>query len=107
MLEPMQFFAAAAAHSVTDNLRQIPTEFWLKLLLGIVVLVAIVIVLRKLAKVNKVVLAITVLLVLFFVGMNWIYERNEPAWATPVVQWLAGYFPSKGTPGKIPASGGR
>jgi len=93
----MQFLAAAAAQSSGGRLDQVPTEFWLKLLLGIAVLVGVVIVLRKLAKVNKVLLAIGVMLVLSFVGFSWIYERNEPAWATPVVQWLAHYFPSKET----------
>jgi len=71
-------------------------EFWLKLALGIVVLIVAVIVLRKIAKVNKVVLGIIVLLVITFTGFNWIYQRNEPAWATPVVQFLSNYFPSKG-----------
>jgi hypothetical protein len=30
------------------------------------------------------------------VGFQWIYERNEPKWATPVVEKLANFFPSKG-----------
>jgi uncharacterized membrane protein (Fun14 family) len=88
----MQFLAAAAV----DRVKQIPTEFWVKLAIGVGILIGVVIALRKLAKVNKVVLGVVVLLVLSFVGFNWIYERNEPAWATPAVQWLAGFFPSKG-----------
>jgi hypothetical protein len=94
MDEPMHFLAAA--QSSTSRLGQVPAEFWVKLALGIAILIGVVIVLRKLAKVNKVVLAVIVVLILSFVGFNWIYERNEPAWATPVVQWLANYFPSKG-----------
>lgn len=97
------YFLAAAANAGTTSAgrwREIPPEFWWKLALGVAVLVAAVILLRKLAKVNKVVLGVIVLLVLSFVGFNWIYERNEPAWATPVVQWLANYFPSKGVPQK-------
>jgi len=45
---------------------------------------------------NKVVLTVIVLIVLSTIGFNWIYQRNEPAWATPVVEKLAGFFPSKG-----------
>lgn len=93
----MQFLAAAAASkSSADRLREISPEFWVKIGLGILVIVAVVIALRKLAKVNKVVLTIIVLVIVSIVGFNWIYERNEPAWATPAVQWLANYFPTKG-----------
>jgi hypothetical protein len=67
----------------------------MKVGIAIVVLIVAIVVLRKLAKVNKVVLAIGTLLVLSIVGFNWIYERSEPAWATPVVNWLANYFPTK------------
>ena len=97
----MQFLAAVTASSSSGRLSQIPTEFWLKLLLGVAILAGAVIVLRRLARLNKVVLAIGVLLVLSFVGFSWIYERNEPAWATPAVQWLAHYFPSKETVKKL------
>lgn len=92
--------AAAAASSTTDRLREIPLEFWLKIGAGIVGLVLIVLFLRKVAKMNKLVLTIIVLLVSSFVGFNWIYERNEPDWASPGVSWLAGFFPSKG---KLPS----
>jgi hypothetical protein len=93
----MHFLAAAAAtKSSAERLRDIPPEFWLRIGIGILIIVAVVIALRKLAKVNKVVLAIVVLLVVSIVGFTWIYERNEPAWATPAVQWLANYFPTKG-----------
>ncbi len=88
--------AAAAASTSADKLRQIPKEFWIRMGLGILAIVAAVVLLRKLAKVNKVVLTIVVLLVCSIVGFNWIYERTEPAWATPAVNWLAGFFPSKG-----------
>ncbi len=94
----MLFLAAANAASQTaaDKLRQIPMEFWWKIGIGIAALFVAVIVLRKVAKVNKVVLAVGVLIVTSMVGFNWIYERNEPSWASPAVQWLAGFFPSKG-----------
>ncbi len=70
-------------------------ETWLKLGGGIVALIVAVVLLRKLANMNKVILTVIVLLVSSFVGFSWIYERNEPAWATPVVERLAGFFPSK------------
>ena len=88
--------AASAPTSTAERLKQIPFEFWWKLALGILALVALVFVLRKVAKMNKFLLGMIVFLALTFLGFNWIYERNEPAWASPAVSWLAEFFPSKG-----------
>ena|SRR5438067_1832405 len=94
----MPFLAAtmSATQVVTERLHEVPIEFWGKIGLGVVVIVVTVILLRKIAKVNKVFLAVGVFLVFTIVGFNWIYERNEPSWASPAIQWLAGFFPSKG-----------
>ena len=88
--------AAVAQTSAMDRLSQIPGQFWLNLGLGVVALVVLVIVLRKVANVNKVFLGVGVALALTIMGFSWIYERNEPKWATPAVHWLAGFFPTKG-----------
>ena len=55
------------------------------------------ILLRKLAGAKKIILSIVTLVILSMIGFNWIYERTEPAWATPVVEKLANFFPSKGS----------
>jgi apolipoprotein N-acyltransferase len=103
----MNFLAvtpAPAAATTIDKLKAIPPEFWLRLGVAVVALILLVIVLRKVAKMNKVVLAAVTFVVVTIVGFNWIYERSEPAWATPVVSFLANWFPTKGPPGKtIPA----
>jgi hypothetical protein len=104
----MHFLAAAAAgKSSAERLRDIPPEFWIKIGIGILVIIAAVVALRKLAKMNKVILSIVVLLVVSIVGFNWIYERNEPEWATPAVNWLANYFPTKDAIQAGPGSGVR
>ena len=90
----MQIFAAAL--SSMDRLRQIPVEFWLRLSIGFVAIFVIVFVVRKIAQTNKVMLSVGVFLALTIIGFNWIYERNEPKWASPAVHWLAEFFPSKG-----------
>ena len=95
----MSLFAATTANpSVTERVSQIPMEFWLRIGRGLLIIVGVVIILRKVAKVNKVLLGVIVIVGLSMVGFNWIYQRNEPAWATPAVQWLAGFFPTKGRP---------
>lgn len=87
---------AAAAPSVMDRLKGIPPQFWLRLGLVVLAIIAVVFVWRKVAGANKVILAVVGGLVLSFVGFNWIYQRNEPSWATPAVSWLGGFLPSKG-----------
>lgn len=107
----MQFLAATAAPATTlDKLKAIPMDFWLRLGLGVLVVIALVFFLRKIAKMNKVLLAVMVFGSVVFVGMNWVYAREEPAWATPAVNFLAGFLPSKGphakpavTPAVVPA----
>ena len=94
----MTFLAVVATNSTAlDKLKQVPTAFWIKVGLAVLAVIVVVVVLRKLAQMNKVVLTVAVLIVLSVVGFSWIYNRNEPAWATPVVEKLAGFFPSKGS----------
>lgn len=88
--------AATTPPTALEKLEKIPPAFWIKLGIAVLIIVAVVIVLRKLAHVNKVVLAVVFIVAASAVGFSWIYERNEPAWATPAVEKLAQFFPSKG-----------
>ena len=91
----MNFLAATAAPTALEKLKQIPPAFWLKVGIAVVALILIVVILKKLAGANKMIVGVVVFLVVSIVGFNWIYERNEPAWATPVVEKLATFFPAK------------
>jgi apolipoprotein N-acyltransferase len=77
------------------RLSRIPAEFWWKLALGLGILIAAVLVLRHVAKMNRLVLGLGLFLLVTTIGFNWIHDRNEPAWATPVVQVVAGFLPGK------------
>lgn len=92
MLSPV---VAVVQPTAIQKLQKIPPEFWWKVGLGVLVLVVIVVLLRKLAHVNKMILAVVVFITVSVVGFSWIYDRNEPAWATPVVEKLAPFFPEK------------
>jgi hypothetical protein len=87
----MLFFAA----STLDKLKEIPADVWIKLGLAVLGLVVVIIVLRKVAQVNKLVLIMIVLFVLSVLGFNWIYERNEPKFMTPIIEKIAPFFPAK------------
>ena len=85
----------AAADSTLSKIQSVPPDVWMKIGIAVLALVAFVIVLRKVAHMNKLVLAIIVALICSFVGFNWIYQGNEPDWARPVVQPLQKFFPTK------------
>ena len=88
--------SAAANSTAADRLRQIPTEFWMKLGLGVLIIVGTVFLVRKLVQVNKTVITVVTGLAMTIIGFSWIYERNEPTWATPAVRFMSGFFPTKG-----------
>lgn len=93
---PILAASSPTTQSTAARLQQIPLDFWLRLGAAVVVLILLVLGLRRLAHGNKAIMTVVVGLVASFVGFNWIYERNEPAWATPTVNFLSGFFPSKG-----------
>lgn len=93
----MFMLAAASASDLPafTVVREVPVDFWLRLALAIALIVAVVIFTRKLSRANPIILGVVVFVAVTMIGFSWIYERDEPAWATPAVRWLAGYFPSK------------
>jgi hypothetical protein len=83
------------ALTTAEKIAKIPTSFWLYLVLGVLLVVGGVFFLRALAGVNKFVLITFVLIIASAMGFSWIYERNEPKFLTPIVDKLAGFFPTK------------
>lgn len=99
------FFAAA---NTFDKIEKIPKVFWEGLAIGIVGIIVIFIVLRKLLGINKFVLGGAAFIAAGLIWFNWIYHRSEPKFLTPIVDRIAPFFPSAGayeskqagTPGK-------
>ena len=88
-----------AATTGLDKLKAVPPALWWKLGAVVLGIIIIAIVLQKIAAMNKVVLAIIVLIIFTVVGVNWIYERNEPSWMTPIIEPISHFLPSKGSYG--------
>jgi hypothetical protein len=82
-----------------EKIEKVPPLFWLKALGVLAAFIAAIVVLRKVARMNKVVLAVISAVVITVVGFSWVYERNEPAFMTPIVDKIAPFFPSKGSYG--------
>jgi hypothetical protein len=87
----MSLFAITTA----EKLQKIPMGFWINIGIAVLLIVGVVMVLRKLAGTNKAVLAVVSLIIVSVLGFNWIYERNEPKFLTPIVDKIAGFFPTK------------
>ena len=93
MLPLMPLFAVTAL----ERLQQVPPRFWWQAALAVVGVIVAVALLRKLARANKLVLAVIVFVVLVILFFSWIYNRNEPRFLTPVIDKIAPFFPSKNT----------
>lgn len=93
------------AATALDSLKKVPPMTWLKIAAILAGFVVGIVVLRKIARMNKIVLAVIVFIVVVITGFSWVYERNEPAFLTPIVDKIAPFFPSKGSYGKQSTGG--
>lgn len=87
------------AVNVMEKIHALPKAVWVNIGIGVLFLILAIVLVKKAAQMNKVVLAAIIFIfgtVLFF---NWVYERNEPAFLTPFIDKLAGFFPTKGSYG--------
>jgi len=86
-----------AATSATEKMRSLPADVWLKIGIGIGVLLICIFVFRHVMKMNKIIASIIALVVFSVVFFSWVYNRNEPKFLTPIVEKIAPFFPSAGS----------
>lgn len=90
---------ATAAEKVTpfQKLQNVSGQFWIKVILVFVVLAVAIAVFKWISGMNKIILIIICFVVMGVLGFNWIYERNEPSFLTPIIEPIAnsGFFPQK------------
>ncbi len=82
------------AATALEKMHAVPAKVWINLSLGLLIFIAAIIILRKAAEMNKILLSVIVFVVLTSVGFNWIYARNEPKFLTPIIEKIAAFFPS-------------
>ena len=87
---PPLFIAVTAL----EKMQAVPAKTWINLGLAVLILFAVIIVIRKAAEMNKVVLGVLIFVTLTSLGFHWIYSRNEPKFLTPVIEPLAKFFPT-------------
>jgi hypothetical protein len=86
------FFAA----TTLDKLKGVPPSFWIKVGGGVLAIVLVVVIFRKLMEVNMFILGGAIFIAVGLVGFNWLYHRTEPKVLTPFFDRIAPFFPSAG-----------
>jgi ABC-type iron transport system FetAB permease component len=84
------------AVTTLDKVKGVPPKIWGWVVLCVLGFFLLVFVLKRVAQFNKIFLGIAVFVALMFVAVQWIYNRNEPAFLTPFVDQIAPFFPTAG-----------
>lgn len=94
----LPLLAVAANSTPLEKLHNVSGQFWLKVILAIIAFAILIFLFRKLMGMNKIILIIICGVIVGVVGFSWIYNRNEPAFLTPIIEPIAnsGFFPTKG-----------
>jgi len=80
-----------------EKLQTLPPAIWLKIIIAITAFILTIFLFRRVMKMNKIIAAVIVFVVCTVVFFSWVYNRNEPAFMTPLVQRIAPFFPSAGS----------
>jgi len=85
------------AQSALDKIKTLPPDVWLKIGAVIVGFILVVLIFRRVMKMNKIIASIIVAVVVSIVFFSWVYNRNEPKFLTPIVDKIAPFFPTAGS----------
>ena len=88
----MLLFAVTAL----EKMQTLKPEVWLKIGIAVVAFVAVILIFRRVMRMNKIIAGVVVFVVCTVIFFSWVYNRNEPKFLTPVVNKIAPFFPSAG-----------
>jgi len=80
---------------IQSILHNLPPDFWFKTGVFLVFVLVLVLAYRIYHKSNKIFFSIVMAVVFAVIFFNWVYNRTEPAWMTPVIEKMAKIFPTK------------
>ena len=86
----MLFLAVTAV----EKIQTLPPAIWAKIGIAVAAFVLTIFLFRRVMKMNKIIASVIVFVVFTVVFFSWVYNRNEPAFMTPIVQRIAPFFPS-------------
>ncbi len=82
------------AATTLEKMQAVPAKVWLNIGMAVLIFIAAIIIIRKAAEMNKVLLSVIIFVIITSVGFNWVYARNEPKFMTPFIEPIAKFFPS-------------
>ena len=85
------------AVTALEKIQTLPPAIWAKIGIAIVAFILVIFLFRRVMKMNKIIGAIVVFVVFTVVFFNWVYNRSEPKFLTPIVDRIAPFFPSAGS----------
>jgi len=85
------------AVTALEKAQSLKPDVWLKIGIVVVAFIAVVLISRRLMRMNKVVAGVVIFVVFTVVFFSWVYNRNEPKFLTPVIEKVAPFFPSAGS----------
>jgi hypothetical protein len=88
----MLLFAVTAL----EKMQTLKPEVWLKIGIAVVAFIVVILLFRRIMRMNKIIAAVVVFVVGTVVFFSWVYNRNEPKFLTPIVDKIAPFFPSAG-----------
>lgn len=80
---------------IQSFLKDLPPDFVFKTTIFVIGVLLAVLAYRIYRNSNRLLLGIFVSVVMAVIFFNWVYNRTEPKWLTPVVDKLAHFFPTK------------
>ena len=82
------------AVTALEKIKTLPPAIWGKIAIAIGAFILTIFLFRRVMKMNKIIASVIVFVVCTVVFFSWVYNRNEPAFMTPIVQRIAPFFPS-------------
>jgi len=82
------------AVTAVEKLQTLKPEVWLKIGIAVFAFVAVILLWRRVMKMNKFIVAIIVFVSFTVLFFSWVYNRSEPAFLTPLVNIIAPFLPS-------------
>jgi len=81
-----------------EHLKAVPPRFWTMVVGAVVLLILLKFVISTIRNTSKVLVGSVAFIGISITIINWVYNRTEPSWATPVISKIAncGFLPTKG-----------
>ena len=85
------------AVTALEKIKTLPPAIWGKIAIAVVAFILTIFLFRRVMKMNKIIAAVIVFVVVTVFFFSWVYNRNEPKFMTPIVEKVAPFFPSAGS----------